>query len=90
LAVAYMVLSIPFLAYAAVVLFDVGCWSSIKGTISTPWRLVLGLLWLATGCGLIVTAALHKVVFYVWTPAVIGAVLFFYFLSKVGREPGPR
>jgi hypothetical protein len=86
--IAYIVLGIPILAFSIVVLFDVGRWSSAKDVISVPWRLALGVLWFATGCGLLIAAALHKTNFLVWAPGIVGVVIFFYFLSKSRQEVG--
>ncbi|WP_329242445.1 hypothetical protein OG417_44100 [Actinoallomurus sp. NBC_01490] len=88
--IAYVVLGIPILFFAIVVLFDIGRWSSIKGAVSTPWRLALGLLWLATACGLFVAAALNEISLYVWIPGVVAAIIFFYLLSKVRQSTGAR
>ena len=86
MSIAYAVLAIPFLAFSVVVIFDIGSWSSVKDAISVPWRLTLGVLWLATGCALLVAAALHKVTFLVWAPAVAGAVVFVYCLNRSRQE----
>jgi hypothetical protein len=86
--IAYVVLGIPILVFSIVVLFDIGRWSAAKDVMSGPWRLALGLLWLATGCGLLLAAALQKTTFLVWTPGVVGVVIFFYFLSKSRQEVG--
>ena len=88
MSVAYAVLGVPILVFSIVVLLNLGRWSSLREALPTPLRLTLGVLWLATGCGLLIAAALHKVTSLVWTPAVVAAVIFFYFLHKTRHEGG--
>lgn len=88
MSVAYLVLGIPIFLFSVVVLFDIGRWSAIKDVVPVSWRLILGVLWLATACALFIAAALHNTTFLVWIPFVVGVVIFFYFLSKSRQEVG--